>query len=36
MRDKVRQAVVVIHGMGEQRPLDTLNGFIDAALPPTR
>jgi hypothetical protein len=35
MRDKVRQAVVVIHGMGEQRPLDTLNGFIDAALPPT-
>lgn len=30
---RVRQAVVVIHGMGEQLPLDTLNGFIGAALP---
>jgi hypothetical protein len=29
----IRQAVVVIHGMGEQRPLETLNGFIGAALP---
>lgn len=29
----VRQAVVFVHGMGEQRPLDTLFGFIDAALP---
>ncbi len=29
----VRQAVVIVHGMGEQRPLDMLNGFIDAALP---
>jgi hypothetical protein len=33
MARKVRQAVVVVHGMGEQRPLDTLNGFIGAALP---
>ena len=32
--DKVRQAVVVIHGMGEQRPLDTLNEFINAGLEP--
>lgn len=30
----VRQAVVIVHGMGEQRPLDTLNGFISAALTP--
>ena len=28
----VRQAVVVIHGMGEQRPLETLSEFIGAAL----
>ncbi len=25
-----KQAVVVIHGMGEQRPMDTLHGFVDA------
>jgi hypothetical protein len=31
--EKVRQAVVIVHGMGEQRPLDTLNGFIHAAIP---
>ena len=31
--DSVRQAVVIVHGMGEQRPLDMLNGFIDAAIP---
>lgn len=30
----VRQAVVVIHGMGEQLPLSTLTGFIDTALEP--
>jgi hypothetical protein len=30
----VRQAVVIVHGMGEQRPLDTLNSFIGAALTP--
>ena len=31
---RVRQAVVIVHGMGEQRPLDTLNEFIGAALDP--
>ena len=31
---RVRQAVVIIHGMGEQRPLDTLSGFVRAALDP--
>jgi hypothetical protein len=30
----IRQAVVVIHGMGEHRPLDTLNNFIAAGMPP--
>jgi hypothetical protein len=30
----VRQAVVVIHGMGEQLPLSTLTRFIDTALTP--
>lgn len=34
MVDKVRQAVVMVHGMGEQKPLDTLNQFISAALEP--
>jgi len=29
----VRQAVVIVHGMGEQSPLDMLSGFIDAGLP---
>lgn len=27
-----RQAIVVIHGIGEQRPMDTLRGFADAIL----
>lgn len=31
---KLRTAVVVVHGMGEHRPLETLNNFIDAGLPP--
>jgi hypothetical protein len=31
---KVRQAVVMIHGMGEQRPLETLNEFIRVGLQP--
>lgn len=30
---RVRQAVVIVHGMGEQRPLETLSGFVEAALP---
>ena len=34
MASKVRQAVVIVHGMGEQKPNDTLRGFIGAALPP--
>ncbi len=29
---KIRQAVVVIHGIGEQRPMATLRGFVDAVL----
>jgi hypothetical protein len=29
---KYRQAVVVIHGMGTQRPMETLGGFVDAVL----
>ncbi|TGB16054.1 hypothetical protein [Streptomyces sp. MZ04] len=31
-----RQAVVIVHGMGEQRPLDALTGFIRAGLPPVK
>jgi len=27
------QAVIIIHGMGEQRPMDTLRSFVDAVLP---
>jgi hypothetical protein len=30
----VRQAVVIVHGMGEQRPQETLHRFIRAALVP--
>ena len=29
--DKKKQAVIVIHGMGEQIPMDTLRGFVNAA-----
>jgi hypothetical protein len=29
---RIRQAVVVIHGIGEQRPMDTLRSFVDAVL----
>ncbi|MEJ8476962.1 hypothetical protein [Roseibium algae] len=32
-KKRFRQAVVIVHGMGEQRPLDMLNRFIDAAIP---
>jgi len=31
--DTVRTAVIIVHGMGEQLPLDTLNRFINTALP---
>lgn len=30
----LRQAVVIIHGIGEQRPMDTLRGFAEALLEP--
>jgi hypothetical protein len=33
-QERIRQAVVIVHGMGEQRPLDTLNQFVGTALPP--
>lgn len=29
MKKNDRQAVVIIHGMGEQRPMDTLRDFVD-------
>jgi hypothetical protein len=29
----MRQAIVVIHGIGEQRPMETLRGFAEAVLP---
>ena len=29
----MRQAVVVIHGIGEQRPMDTVRGFVDSIMP---
>jgi len=29
-----RQAVLLIHGIGEQRPMDTLRAFVDAFLEP--
>lgn len=35
-RPRGRQAVVSVHGMGEQRPLAALNGFINAGLPPDK
>jgi|KBSSwiStaDraftv2_1062776.scaffolds.fasta_scaffold24727_4 hypothetical protein len=33
--DTPRIAVVIVHGMGEQRPVETLNGFVCTALKPT-
>ncbi|MEZ4699085.1 MAG: hypothetical protein R2834_02045 [Rhodothermales bacterium] len=30
MRSKSKQAVLLIHGIGEQRPMDTLRGFVKA------
>lgn len=29
-----RQAIIIIHGIGEQRPMDTLRGFVSAVAPP--
>ncbi len=34
-KPKHTQAVVVIHGVGEQRPMDTVRGFVEAVLPDT-
>ncbi len=31
---RIRQVVVIVHWMGEHRPLETLNGFINAGLQP--
>jgi len=28
LKDK-KQAVLLIHGIGEQRPMDTLRGFVE-------
>jgi hypothetical protein len=30
MKDKREQAVLLIHGIGEQRPMDTFRGFVNA------
>ncbi len=30
---RITQAVIVIHGIGEQKPMDTLRKFVDAVLP---
>ena len=32
--ETIRTAVVIVHGMGEQRPMDTLDGFVKMALRP--
>lgn len=32
-KDQVRTAVIIVHGMGEQLPVETLNQFVKAALP---
>jgi hypothetical protein len=34
MTQRARQAIVIVHGMGEQKPLDQLRRFVDTALPP--
>jgi hypothetical protein len=32
--EAIRTAVVIVHGMGEQRPMETLDGFVKTALHP--
>jgi hypothetical protein len=32
---RLKQAVVVIHGIGEQKPMETLRSFVEAVLPDT-
>lgn len=34
--DEIRTAVVIVHGMGEQRPMETLDGFVRTALYPRK
>jgi len=29
----MKQAIVVIHGVGEQKPMDTVRGFVEAVMP---
>ena len=31
----MKQAVVLIHGIGEQKPMDTVRGFVESVLPPS-
>ncbi len=33
--DKPRQAVVILHGIGEQIPMETLRSFVEAVAPGT-
>lgn len=33
-KKRITQAVIVIHGIGEQKPMSTLRTFVDAVLPP--
>ncbi len=33
MPERKDQAVIVIHGIGEQKPMDTIRGFVEAVLP---
>lgn len=33
-KSKIKTAVVIVHGMGSQRPVDTLDGFVKTALRP--
>ena len=33
-KKKPRQAAVIVHGMGEQRPLEPASRFIGVAIPP--
>ncbi len=32
--EPVRTAVVIVHGMGEKRPMETFDGFVRTALDP--
>ena len=32
--EQIRTAVVIVHGMGEKRPMETFDGFVRTALQP--